>query len=202
MFYGIKVYNIVNLNIVFICQNVGGIKGMKEENKVKFEIRRIFAGWFDVRFCCKDKEIDISASDAWGHDAPGQMLQELAECNGKNEFHKYVIWDEEPGSYVICIEKEVNACTLTVIYTEIDSDEWKKIDLHGDLSYQEINDYVIHRSSLEVLIQKEIDFEYFVDTVISAFLEYYNDEKKSEYENNWLEYPRQELEELRKLYGR
>lgn len=175
---------------------------MKDENKVKFEIRRIFAGWFDVRLCCKDKNVDISASDAWGHDAPVQMLKELAECVEKNDFHKYVIWDEEPGSYVVCIDKENEECILTVIYTDVDSDEWKKIDLHGDLSYQEISDYVMHRSSIEMLIQEEIDFAYFVETVISAFLEYEHEEKKTEYENNWLEYPQQELDELRKLYSR
>lgn len=175
---------------------------MKDENKVKFEIRKIFAGWFDVKFECEDKSVVISASDAWEHDAPRQMLKELAECNGMEKFSKYIIWDEEPGSYVVCIDKEDKECTLTIIYTKVDSDEWEKIDLHGDLSYQEISDYVIHRSSLDILLQKGIDFEYLVETVINAFAEYEKDEKKSEYENNWMEYPQQELDRLRELYNR
>lgn len=173
---------------------------MKNENKLKFEIQKIFAGWFDVKFCCEDKSIEISASDAWGNDAPCQMLNELAECNGMDTFSKYIIWDEEPGSYVVCIDKEDKVCTLTVIHTDIDSDEWKKIDLHGDLSYQEISDYVIHRGSLDVLLQEEIDFEYFVETVISAFLKYEQAERKAEYEKNWLEYPQNEIDRLRELY--
>lgn len=31
---------------------------------------RIYAGWFDVKYVAEDKQIEISASDAWGNDSP------------------------------------------------------------------------------------------------------------------------------------
>lgn len=80
-----------------------GANGMR--TLINFEIQRIYAGWFDVLFKTSKEEVVVTASDAWGNDSPKLFLQILSELVDKPQYSKYVIWDEEPGVYIIFIDK-------------------------------------------------------------------------------------------------
>ena len=72
---------------------------------INFEIQRIYAGWFDVLFKTNKEEVVVTASDAWGNDSPKLFLQILYELVDTHQYSKYVIWDEEPGVYIIFLIK-------------------------------------------------------------------------------------------------
>lgn len=163
--------------------------------QVNFKIKEVIEGWFDVEFSKVDNKIIISASSAWGNDSPKYFLEMISECLLETQFNKYVVFDEEPGTYIIHIEKK-QTVILTILYSEFDDDNWTKLDLQGDLSINHIKQYI----PIDKMILKcEIDFSYFVKTIHRAFDEYFKGEKLKEYEDNWMEFPKIQFEKLSKL---
>ena len=73
-------------------------------NAVNFEILGIHAGWYDVKFVSNDKQVEISASDAWGNDSPLYFLKMVLRMLNNEIESGYVVFDEEPGKYNVCLE--------------------------------------------------------------------------------------------------
>lgn len=157
---------------------------------VNFEIQRIYAGWFDVLFKTEKEEIAVTASDAWGNDSPRLFLQILCELVDKQIYNKYVIWDEEPGVYVIFINKIEEVYNIKIAFSEFDHDElFADIrNVIGDMSYEEMSSKL---KDLELIFEcNNIDYVYLLRTVVRAFEEY---ENSAEYQENWMDYPHKEL---------
>ena len=163
-------------------------------NQLKFEILRIHAGWFDVRFYTQDKGCCIGASDAWDNDSPKYFLQMLVDLlEGKTQVG-YVVFDEEPGTYIVCIERgTVNR--LTVSYSKLDNHEWEEIEVHGNLSYKELEKFV--KIEEVFMIVEEFDLRSFGQSVVAAFEKYMPKHDRDKYRGNWMVFPEEELEKLK-----
>lgn len=166
---------------------------------VNFEIERIFAGWFDIALRSDEFKIELSASDAWEKDSPKNVLKILCDLIMNENIHRYVIWDEEPGIYIICISKINQKCKLNIVYSEKDHDELLKdvSEVTGILSYDELQ---CKFGALEELLSvDDLCLDYFVKTVARSFQEYSKGEHREQYEENWMEFPKEELKKLEQL---
>lgn len=170
---------------------------MCDTSFVNFEIERIYAGWFDVSFQQDNKKLTISASDTWGNDSPGKFLEALYEFYVKKASHRFVIWDEEPGVYFICLDKIENKTRMIVAYSEQDDDELGEVfqNVVGDLSYEKIKDYFDDLQDL--LIVENLNINHFVRVVYERFCGC----NIEEYQNHWMDYPHEQLEKLKIALG-
>lgn len=91
-----------------------------------FKIRRISSGWFDVSFVLYKEKLNICASNVWGSDAPRHFLELLCRLVKREAEAGYVVFDDEQGTFVICIcmGEQLN---INIVYSELDDDEWKKM---------------------------------------------------------------------------
>ena len=163
-------------------------------NAVNFEIVRIYAGWFDVKFVAEDKQIVISASDAWENDSPMHFLRMISGILTNRIKDGYVVFDEEPGTYIVCLET-TEEVKLSILYSNFDDDEWSKIGLQGELSRQEIEEIIPDTEELFVI--NDFSIKLFAKTILRGFEEWSSDLQKTEYEANWMEYPQKEVDELK-----
>lgn len=162
---------------------------------INFEIKNISYGWFDVLFKTNEDEIMVTASYAWGNDSPKLFLQILYELLVSPSCNKYVIWDEEPGVYIIFFSKIKNQYNIKIAYSETCHDE-----LFADIRNTTGN-FIFHEAQsmihdLEVIYEcYDINFSHLIKTIIRAFEEY---ETNPEYERNWMSFPYNELNLLKK----
>ena len=162
-------------------------------NDLRFKIRKISSGWFDVSFVTNGEKLNICASHAWGNDAPRHLLALLDRMTTGETEYGYVVFDDEPGSLVICICKG-EPSTLHIVYSELDGDEWKE-PLYGDLTQEELGKRIPIES--ELLTVTGFDFDTFVDSVIAEFDKYASKHKRDKYEGNWMSFPLDELQALK-----
>lgn len=165
-------------------------------NAVNFEILGIHAGWFDVKFVSNDKQVEISASDAWGNDSPLYFLKMVLRMLSNEIESGYVVFDEEPGTYIVCLETSDDV-KLSVLFSNLDDDEWKVIELYGELSRQEIENVITDTE--ELFVTSGFEIESFARTILRGFEEWKSDLKIREYEENWMEFPEKEVCELRRM---
>lgn len=167
---------------------------------VSFEIERIYCGWFDV--CCsrnKDNtsssdKIHFGASDVWGNDSPQIFLIMLTDILRNEEISGYVVFDEEPGTYIVCIEKG-RTCKMEILYSRLCSYEWEDLELSGNLKRKEIEKYIPIAD--ELWVEEDMDLKYFSKTVLRSFEEYEPKKERQEYEEHWNTFPEKELKMLR-----
>lgn len=165
-------------------------------NALNFEIERIFAGWFDVKFITKDKQVVISASDTWLNDSPLYFLRMIIKLLKNNITEGYVVFDEEPGTYFVSLET-LGKSRLSILYSPLDDNELKNIELNGILSRNKIEEAI---SDTEELFEiEDFSIEAFSRAVLRSFEEWSSDVKIREYEGNWMEFPKTELLELKAL---
>ena len=157
--------------------------------RVRFLIHRIHVGWFDVHFQTGTAVVGISASDAWGNDAPRLWLEQLTALLAGRQSAAYVLFDEEPGVYVLSLELG-EAPRFTLGYSELDSDEALRYlpAPAGALSYREA---AVRLPITEVYIRTSLDLPFFVRSVYEAFLPYTEKLAQDKYEGNWMPFPRE-----------
>lgn len=68
------------------------------------------------------------------------FLQILSELVDKTQYSKYVIWDEEPGVYIVFIDKIDDLYDIKIAFSEFCHDELFAdiINVIGDVSYDEM----------------------------------------------------------------
>lgn len=168
-------------------------------NTLEFEILRIYAGWFDVRFFTSEKSCCIGASDAWDNDSPKYFLQMLIDLLEGNTQAGYVVFDEEPGTYIACIEcGEVNK--LTVCYSRLDNHEWEAVDVHGNMTCRKLAKFIAIEKVF--LVVEDFELRKFAQSVAEAFEKYTSKHKRDKYEGNWMAFPTEELDKLKEVLGR
>lgn len=166
---------------------------------VNFEIEGIDAGWFDVTLRGDDFIIGLTASDGWENDSPKKLLEILCDLVTNDNIHRYVIWDEEPGVYIICISKVNQKYTLALAYSKKDHDNLPEemSEGIGALSYHEMPGKLGELE--ELLYVRNLNFNYFTKTVVRSFQEYKKKKRRDRYEGNWMDFPHAELEKLEQL---
>lgn len=176
--------------------NLAPLKATREKimEYVNFEIEGINVGWFDMIYNTKKENVTVSATDAYGNDSPKYFLQMLCDFLA-NEIHAgYVLFDEEPGIYIVCIEKE-EQYNLSIFFSESE-DICKKFQTYGKFSASEIKEQVCDIE--EMLAIKGISMELFAKTVVRSFEEYSLGKGKKIYEENWMDFPEEEFMSLQK----
>ena len=168
---------------------------MNEFVKIDFKIQRIFAGWFDIVLEWKDKKVKITDSDAWDNDSPKCLLEVLAELRKEAVCNRYIIFNADPGSYIVSFDQDVDLI-LSVCRTDIPIEEWQKLHLNKHLSFDELKDYISHRGESETLFRVRLDLEDFICKVCDAFGRYREGTAREEYEKNWMQYPEEALKNL------
>lgn len=167
-------------------------------NYLNFEIVRIYAGWFDVKFTTEEKQVEISSSDAWGNDSPRNFLKMLCNLADNKTSNRYVVFDEEPGTYVVHIEKGA-VCKFSILYSEYDYDKWPEVKMCGERKLEEVETMIPGME--ELFIVTDFSLEAFARTVVRGFEEYFSVETRAEYEGNWMEFPEKEFLELRDRFN-
>ena len=76
-------------------------KGCDCVNDLKFEISQVHAGWF----VCLIGDVEIWASYINMNDSPRQLLKLLGELMSGEREQGFVVFDEEPGCYILSIER-------------------------------------------------------------------------------------------------
>jgi hypothetical protein len=76
-------------------------KGCDFVNDLKFEISQVHAGWF----VCLIGDVEIWASYIQMHDSPRQLLKLLGELMSGEREQGCVVFDEEPGCYILSIQR-------------------------------------------------------------------------------------------------
>ncbi len=164
--------------------------------KCLFSISDIEAGWFDVSFKVNENIINISASDLYGNDSPKELLVMLTEFVLSKYDTAYVLFDEEPGTYIVSLEKEI----LTVAYSEYDCIDGRiegiYVNSRGSMTFREIADII---GVDEILLQIKIDIKTFLYSVYKTFYKYANNYLLyDKYEENWGEFPKKQWEDFQK----
>ncbi len=157
------------------------------KKKCTFSISDIDAGWFDISFEIEKEKIKISASDLWGNDSPKALLVMLTELLLEKSDTMYILFDEEPGTYIVSLKKGM----LIVAYSKYDCIEMdqKKINitLCGNMTFNEISNLIVVN---EILLQAEIDTKVFIQSVYKTFYKYANNRLLyDKYEENWNYFP-------------
>ncbi|SHL77609.1 hypothetical protein SAMN02745136_05674 [Anaerocolumna jejuensis DSM 15929] len=161
---------------------------------LNFEIKKICAGWFDAEFISNNKRVEISASDAWGNDSPKYFLQMISDILDNKVNTSYVVFDEEPGTYMVCIEKNDSDYSISILYSEFDDDLWTEAGLRGVLSKDKIKE--IMPIDKEIFVESGFSFLAFARTVVRSFEEYSMNQYKETYEENWMDFPSTEFQYL------
>ena len=161
-----------------------------------FIIDKIGYGWFDVSFLIGDNRVTVTASYAWGHDSPQLFLMMLYNSLCEDDYeNSFVIWDEEPGEYFVCLEKEHETYRLSIGFSEDAEDLYGRFfkTPYGDMSYDKVKSLF---PDWKELLSNEINITDFAKSVCSAFEAYNADD----YEKNWtMPYPKEQIELLKNV---
>ncbi len=163
---------------------------------INFEITDICVGWFDVAFITEGKNAKISASYAYGNDAPKYFLRMLIDALENKADSLYVTFDEEPGVYIVSIQKN-QTYELSVMFSEYDEGLTRYIPLQGSLTIEQLKNSVPEIE--EMFFESDFSLVAFCRAVLRSFEEYLLDEQKVEYEENWMEFPDEEFYELKRI---
>lgn len=163
-------------------------------NDLKFEICQVHAGWF----VCLIGDVEIWASYINRQDSPRQLLKLLVELmSGKRE-QGGVVFDEEPGCYILTVQRG-ERCSFSLGFTE-------KIFLDCYPEYP-AGAAVLPKLSRTVgdaetlLLIDDLDLYRFSCAVGDAFSAYFTADLREQYAKHWMPFPLEELLELRCILG-
>ena len=178
----------------FECQALMFLNNNKY-NYVNFEIERVFAGWFDVSFSFGKDNVVISASDVYGNDGPRMLLEKFSEFYYDKCPQKVIVWDEEPGNYFIIFNRVENNCSLSISYSQEAEDKLtqKVRDIIDEVPKSELVDLLDDWEDL--LVVENIGMEHLLKVMFERFSEF----DTKEYENNWMDYPNEQLDNIKNM---
>lgn len=160
-------------------------------NTVNFTIRKVCSGWFVCRF----SDIEVWASDAWGHDGAKQLLVLLANCVSGLWEEGYAVLDGEPGTSMIHIRAGERA-ELSVFDSALCHHDWYPEDLKGEGS-------IPRRAKCRerLLHVEDADLFALAQAVADAFDAWSPKKLRDRYTGNWMPFPDAELTELKHTLG-
>ena len=163
-------------------------------NDLKFEISQVHAGWF----VCLIGDVEIWASYIQMHDSPRQLLKLLGELICGEREQGCVVFDEEPGCYILSIQRGERD-SFSLGFTEKNS--WDLYPESPDTAavYPELPRSVGDAATL--LSVDDLDLYRFACAVGDAFSAYLTSDMREQYAANWMPFPVVELMELRRTLG-
>ena len=169
-------------------------KGCDFVNNLKFEICQVRAGWF----VCLIGDVEIWASYIHMHDSPRQLLKLLGELMCGEREQGSVVFDEEPGCYILSIERGVRD-RFSLEFTEKNFLDFYPKYPDAAAVLPELPRTVGDAEVL--LVVDDLDLYRFACAVGDAFSAYHTAVLRERYEKNWMPFPVEELLELRHTLG-
>ena len=169
-------------------------KGCDFVNGLKFEISQVHAGWF----VCLIGDVEIWASYINMHDSPRQLLKLLGELMCGEREQGCVVFDEEPGCYILSIERGARD-SLSLRFTEQNF-----LDFYPNYPDAAAVLPVLPRTAggaETLLLLDDLDLYSFACAVGDAFSAYFTSDLREQYAKNWMPFPLEELLELRYTLG-
>ena len=163
-------------------------------NNLKFEISQVHAGWF----VCLIGDVEIWASYINMHDSPRQLLKLLGELMGGEREQGCVIFDEEPGCYILSIERGARD-SLSLRFSEQNF-----LDFHPEYPNGAAVLPMLPRTAGDaeaLLLVDDLDLYGFACAVGDAFSAYFTSDMREQYAKHWMPFPLEELLELRHTLG-
>ncbi len=163
---------------------------------VSFKINAIENGWFEAEFCTFSKRTAVSASDKWGNDVAGHLIQFVNKLISGKISSGYVSFDEAPGSYILFIDNSSDTTLLYILYSQKETCHWKELHTHGAMDF---SDFIEIIPVKEVLFFAEVDLHHLAESIYKEF-DFYTDKKHMAlYEENWTTFPSKEFNKLEAL---
>ncbi len=151
-----------------------------------FKILKIYAGWFDIQFF---EGLAIDNSDSMGCDAPRLLINGLNNLLKMDSENEWLLWQGEPGGYIITLSRSNNMLTVEIFQTRIYASD---IEFY---SGEELAQYVGKK-----IYSVSGDIKDIAGKFLSEFNKYSQGDMLQEYENNWpYGFPAKKLRELQSL---
>ena len=163
-------------------------------NNLKFEISQVHAGWF----VCLIGDVEIWASYINMNDSPRQLLKLLGDLMRGEREQGCVVFDEEPGCYILSIERGARD-RLSLGFTEKNFLDFYPQYPDGAAVLPELPRTKSDAETLLVL--DDLDLYGFASAVGDAFSAYFTSDLRERYAKNWMPFPLEELLELRHTLG-
>ena len=163
-------------------------------NDLKFEIRQVHAGWF----VCLIGDVEIWASYINMNDSPRQLLKLLGELMCGEREQGCVVFDEEPGCYILSIERGARD-SLSLRFTEQNF-----LDFYPNYPDAAAVLPVLPRTAggaETLLLLDDLDLYSFACAVGDAFSAYFTADLREQYAKHWMPFPMEEFIELRHTLG-
>ena len=169
-------------------------KGCDFVNNLKFEISQVHAGWF----VCLIGDVEIWASYIQMHDGPRQLLKLLGELMSGEREQGCVVFDEEPGCYILSIQRGERD-SFSLGFTEKNFLDFYPQYPDGGSVLPELPRTKSDAETLLVL--DDLDLYSFACAVGDAFSAYFTADMREQYAKHWMPFPMEEFIELRHTLG-
>lgn len=163
-------------------------------NDLKFEISQVHAGWF----VCLIGDVEIWASYIQMNDSPRQLLKLLGELMCGEREQGCVVFDEEPGCYILSIQRGARD-SFSLGFSEKNF-----LDFYPNYPDAAAVLPVLPRTAGDaetLLLLDDLDLYSFACAVGDAFSAYFTSDLRERYTENWMPFPLEELLELRHTLG-
>ena len=170
------------------------VKGCDFVNDLKFEICQVHAGWF----VCLIGDVEIWASYINRHDSPRLLLKLLGELMSGEREQGTVIFDEEPGCYILSIQRG-ERCSFSLGFTEKNFLDFYPEYPDGAAVLPELPRTVGDAETL--LLIDDLDLYRFACAVGDAFSVYFTADMREQYAKHWMPYPLEELMQAGGMYS-
>lgn len=148
-----------------------------------FKIICISHGWFEIDF---NRQFILTNSDFLCCDAPALLLQAMGNLM-EGDGVQWLCWQDEPGAYLLKLERKGNKFIGKVYDTEADSTE---LDYEG----QGLEDHIT-----ECIYCFEDDINQAAEAILEEFSLYENGNGRDRYCRHWGDFPCKEYERLKRL---
>ena len=169
-------------------------KGCDCVNDLKFEISQVHAGWF----VCLIGDVEIWASYINMNDSPRQLLKLLGELMSGEREQGCVVFDEEPGCYILSIERGERD-SFSLGFTEKNFLDFYPNYPDGAAVLPELPRTKSDAETL--LLIDDLDLYSFACAVGDALSAYFTADMREQYAKHWMRFPLEELLELRHTLG-
>jgi len=149
-----------------------------------FKVILISYGWFEVDF---NRSCVLTNSHYLGCDAPGLLLEALGDLLENKTNDAWLCWQDEPGAYILNLEKQGEKLIVRVYGTDKESMELE----HSGASLKE--------HIAECIYKAEEDFAESVENILDEFALYENGTGRNRYQEHWGDFPNAAYDRARKF---
>lgn len=147
-----------------------------------FKIFRISNGWFDIYM---GGQFYLTNSGYLGCDAPMLLLEALCNILENKVEESWLCWQDEPGAYILNLEKQDNRLIVRIYDTDNDS---TSLDHNG---------IALSKHITKCVFKVEENITIAAKNILEEFSLYENGNGRGIYDNHWGEFPEQQYIRLK-----